>query len=90
MTAFVIACAAAVVVALALLLRPLLRVRAQDHASQRQLNAAILREQLAKLDLETGFRHRMIPVSWVDHVDEHVHLNLTKDEAKARWTEKPH
>ena len=30
----------------------------------------------------------MIPVSWVDHVDEHVHLNLTKDEAKSRWTEK--
>jgi hypothetical protein len=30
----------------------------------------------------------MIPVSWVDHVDEHVHLNVTKDEARARWTEK--
>jgi hypothetical protein len=32
----------------------------------------------------------MIPVSWVHHVDGHVHLNVTKDEAKARWTEKPH
>jgi hypothetical protein len=32
----------------------------------------------------------MIPVSWVHHVDEHVHLNVTKDEARARWTGKPH
>jgi hypothetical protein len=46
--------------------------------------------ELAKLDLAGGFKHHMIPVSWVDHVDEHVHLNVTKDDAKARWTEKPH
>ena len=37
-----------------------------------------------------GFKHHLIPVSWVDHVDEHVHLNVTKDDAKARWTDKPH
>lgn len=46
--------------------------------------------ELAKLDLAGGFKHHMIPVSWVHHVDEHVHLNLTKDEARARWTEKSH
>ncbi len=46
--------------------------------------------ELAKLDLAGGFKHHMIPVSWVDHVDEHVHLNVTREEAKARWTEKPH
>ena len=46
--------------------------------------------ELAKLDLAGGFKHHMIPVSWVDHVDEHVHLNVTEDDAKARWTEKPH
>ncbi|MDK2746117.1 MAG: DUF2171 domain-containing protein [Brevundimonas sp.] len=47
--------------------------------------------ELAKLDLAGGFKHHMIPVSWVEAVDEkHVHLNLTQDEAKARWTEKPH
>ena len=46
--------------------------------------------ELAKLDLGSGFKHHMIPVSWVDHVDAHVHLNLTRAEAKARWTEKPH
>jgi hypothetical protein len=46
--------------------------------------------ELAKLDLVGGLKHHMIPVSWVDHVDDHVHLNLTRDEARARWTEKPH
>ena len=44
--------------------------------------------ELAKLDVTAGFKHHMIPVSWVDHVDEPVHLNVTKDEARARWTEK--
>ncbi|HRJ63107.1 DUF2171 domain-containing protein [Brevundimonas sp. UBA2416] len=46
------------------------------------------RIELARLDLVGGFKHHMIPVSWVHHVDGHVHLNVTKDEAKARWTEK--
>jgi len=47
--------------------------------------------ELAKLDLAGGFKHHMIPVSWVDSVDgDAVRLSLTKDEAKARWTEKPH
>jgi hypothetical protein len=41
--------------------------------------------ELAKMDLGSGLKHHMIPVSWVDHVDEHVHLTMTKDEAKARW-----
>ncbi|MGZ9114594.1 MAG: DUF2171 domain-containing protein [Brevundimonas sp.] len=44
--------------------------------------------ELAKLDLAGGLKHHMIPVSWVEHVGELVHLNLTRDEAKARWTEK--
>ena len=46
--------------------------------------------ELAKLDFAGGFKHHIIPVSWVDHVDEHVHLNVTEDDAKARWSEKPH
>ena len=46
--------------------------------------------ELAKLDFAGGFKHHKIPVSWVDHVDEHVHLNVTQEDAKARWTEKPH
>jgi len=44
--------------------------------------------ELSKLDLGSGFKHHMIPVSWVDHVDDKVHLTITKDEAKSRWTEK--
>lgn len=44
--------------------------------------------ELAKLDLGAGFKHHMIPLSWVDYVDDHVHLNMTKDAAKASWREK--
>jgi hypothetical protein len=43
--------------------------------------------ELAKLDLGAGFRHHLIPLSWVDYVDEKVHLSLTKDEAKTSWRE---
>jgi cytochrome c-type biogenesis protein CcmH len=50
MTAFIIGAAVAVLLVLALLLRPFLRMSASAPASRRQLNAAILREQLAKLD----------------------------------------
>lgn len=44
--------------------------------------------ELAKLDLGSGLKHHLIPVSWVERVDEHVHLTLTKDDAKAQWKEK--
>lgn len=45
--------------------------------------------ELAKLDLGSGLKHHLIPVSWVDDVvDEKVRLNLTKDAAKAAWREK--
>lgn len=45
--------------------------------------------ELAKLDLGSGFKHHLIPVSWVDRIqDGKVCLTLTRDEAKARWTEK--
>jgi len=29
--------------------------------------------------------HHLIPLSWVDHVDQEVHLNRTCADAKARW-----
>ena len=57
------------------------RIGRVDHVTDGQI-------ELAKMDMETSFKHRMIPVSWVDHVDEHVHLNLTEDQAKDRWTDK--
>ena len=45
--------------------------------------------ELAKLDIAGGFKHHMIPLSWVEYIDDdHVHLSLTKDQAKDQWTEK--
>ena len=44
--------------------------------------------ELAKYDWGSGLKHHMIPISWVDHVDEHVHLNVTKEQAKTSWREK--
>jgi hypothetical protein len=44
---------------------------------------------LARLDLAGGFEHHLIPTSWVEHVDDDkVRLTLTRDQAKAQWTEK--
>lgn len=50
MTGFLIGAAVAVVLVLALLARPFFRKTAAGQSSQRQLNAAILRDQLAKLE----------------------------------------
>jgi hypothetical protein len=47
--------------------------------------------ELAKLDLAGGFKHHLIPLSWVDYVDERsetVRLSLTASAAKAAWREK--
>ncbi|NBB14879.1 DUF2171 domain-containing protein [Caulobacter sp. SLTY] len=45
--------------------------------------------ELAKLDIAGGFKHHLIPLSWVDFVeDDKVKLNLTADAAKAAWREK--
>jgi hypothetical protein len=47
--------------------------------------------ELAKLDLGGGFKHHLIPLSWVEYVDEgdeKVRLSLTQDQAKAQWREK--
>jgi hypothetical protein len=39
--------------------------------------------ELARLDLTPGLAHT-IPVSWVAKVDDKVHLNISKQEAKDR------
>ena len=45
--------------------------------------------ELTKLDLSSGLKHHIIPLTWVDQIDDDtVHLNLTKDAAKAAWREK--
>jgi hypothetical protein len=47
--------------------------------------------ELSKLDFGSGFKHHMIPVTWVDHVEkDKVFLNMTKEAAKAAWMEKKH
>jgi hypothetical protein len=45
--------------------------------------------ELAKLDLGSGLKHHLIPLSWVERVQENkVCLSLTKDAAKSAWREK--
>jgi len=45
--------------------------------------------ELAKLDIAGGFKHHLIPTSWVDFIDDDkVRLSLTADAAKAAWREK--
>ena len=45
--------------------------------------------ELTKLDLSAGLKHHMIPLSWIDDIeDDKVRLSITRDDAKARWTEK--
>ena len=45
--------------------------------------------ELAKFDMGSGLKHHMIPVSWVEQIeDDKICLNMTKDAAKAAWREK--
>jgi len=45
--------------------------------------------ELAKLDLGGGLKHHLIPLSWVDDIeDDKVRLNMTQDAAKASWRDK--
>ena len=40
--------------------------------------------KLTKTDSADG-KHHLIPTSWIDHVDTHVHLNKTGAEVTASW-----
>ena len=45
--------------------------------------------ELTKLDLASGLKHHMIPLSWVDRVeDDTLCLNITKDAVKEKWRTK--
>ena len=45
--------------------------------------------ELAKFDIGSGLKHHLIPVTWVDHIEEDkVFLNMTKEAAKSAWAEK--
>ena len=41
--------------------------------------------KLAKNDPKANGEHHFIPVDWVDHVDQHVHLNKSCDFATSQW-----
>jgi hypothetical protein len=45
--------------------------------------------KLTKTDPEAQGIHHFIPVDWVDHVDDHVHLNRSSHEAKREWKPGP-
>jgi hypothetical protein len=34
-------------------------------------------------------QHHYLPLDWVDHVDQHVHLNKGCDQAKKEWNAAP-
>jgi hypothetical protein len=40
--------------------------------------------KLTRNDSPDG-QHHFVPTSWVDHVDNHVHLNRNADETKRDW-----
>jgi hypothetical protein len=45
--------------------------------------------ELTKWDTQSGLQHHMIPLSWVEFIDdEGVHINRTRHAAKAAWRDK--
>ncbi|WP_091738018.1 DUF2171 domain-containing protein [Phenylobacterium immobile] len=45
--------------------------------------------ELAKFDFGGGLKHHMIPVSWIDYVeDDKLVLDRSEDAAKSQWSEK--
>jgi hypothetical protein len=45
--------------------------------------------KLTKQSSPNGEHHHFIPVSWIDHVDQHVHLNKTGADVTAHWEHGP-
>ncbi len=43
------------------------------------------RIKLTKSDPKSGGQHHIIPVGWVDHVDDNVHLNKPAKDVMAQW-----
>ena len=45
--------------------------------------------ELSKFDMGSGFKHHLIPLTWVEQIEnDKVRLNLTREAAKAAWREK--
>jgi hypothetical protein len=47
------------------------------------------RIRLTRQSSPGGDHHHVIPLAWVDHVDQHVHLNRTGAEVTAQWRHDP-
>ncbi|MBO3758650.1 DUF2171 domain-containing protein [Ciceribacter sp. L1K22] len=43
------------------------------------------RIKLTRNDSPDG-KHHLIPLDWIDHIDEHVHLSKNLDEVRNEWT----
>jgi len=43
------------------------------------------RIKLTKSDSDDG-QHHLIPLDWVDHVDEHVHLTKNAEDVRSQWS----
>ena len=41
--------------------------------------------KLAKKDPKAEGKHHFIPTDWVDHIDQHVHLNKSSKDVQAQW-----
>ena len=41
--------------------------------------------KLTKNDTDAGGQHHWLPLAWVDHVDQVVHLNKPAQEAMQQW-----
>ncbi|MEH2482230.1 hypothetical protein V1282_005587 [Nitrobacteraceae bacterium AZCC 2146] len=41
--------------------------------------------KLTKQSSPDGRHHHFIPTDWIDHVDQHVHLNKTGAEVTSHW-----
>ncbi len=42
--------------------------------------------ELTKMDLQAMGKHHLIPLSWVDYIDDKIHLAVDRAEAEDRWT----
>jgi hypothetical protein len=43
------------------------------------------RIKLTKQSSPNGEHHHFIPTAWIDHVDQHVHLNKTGADVTTHW-----
>jgi hypothetical protein len=43
------------------------------------------RIKLTKTDSPDG-KHHLVPVGWIDHIDQHVHLNKAASDVQKNWS----